>query len=292
MTRSRRVVLIIIIILGVLALAFITLSICEISSYMSSLKSTDHQYSSGTTAINMTSVRDSVRAKQIFDYFQLDTLYSEDSDTWTKALAIASFVASNIPHANQTIQPEKRNAIYLWEYTINTEPAFNCRLHSIMMFDLLQSAGIEARYITCMPEDKDDCDCHVVNHVWLPELQKWAMIDSDMGGNWASDEEGNPLSLPEIRANYISGEPIYYHPKFKRITRRPNFYYFYMAKNSFWFSCWETLRFDQEPSDGKDVGRYVYLAPSGFEPYGIKNDGIVITDAEQFWASPVNPSAE
>lgn len=174
----------------------------QLSDYGDVLKSSA-PYSSDTTAIYMSSVQDSVRSRQIMDYFQLDTLYSSDSDTWTKALAIASFVASNIPHANQTVQPKERNAIALWEYTQNTEPAFNCRLHSIMMYDLLQSVGIEARYITCMPQDKNDSDCHVVNHVWLPEMQKWAMLDSDMGGNWAADKEGIPLSLPEIRERYF-----------------------------------------------------------------------------------------
>ena len=92
----------------------------------------------------------------------------------------------------------RRDAITLWEYTKNIEPAFNCRLHSILTYELLQAAGIEARFITCMPEDSQDNDCHVVNHVWLPELNKWAMLDSDMGGNWASDSTGMPLSLLEM----------------------------------------------------------------------------------------------
>ena len=47
-------------------------------------------------------------------------------------MSITKFVANNIPHNNQTIQPENRDAITLWEYTKNIEPAFNCRLHSIL----------------------------------------------------------------------------------------------------------------------------------------------------------------
>lgn len=257
----------------------------QASAYLDSLK-VSGPYCADTSKIHMTSVKDSVHAKEIMEYFHLDTLYDVGATTWEKALAIAQFVSTNIPHANQNVQPEERNAIYLWEYTKNTEPAFNCRLHSIMMYDLLQSAGIEARFITCMPQDKNDQDCHVVNHVWLPELQKWAMLDSDMGGNWASDDKGTPLSLPEMRARYISGEPIYYHPKYRKATDKMNDHYAYMAKNTYWFSCWETLHFDQEPSAGKEVGRNIHLVPQGFEPFGIDDGEIVTSDAHQFWAAP------
>lgn len=45
-----------------------------------------------------------------------------------------------------------------------------------------------------MPEDAEDNDCHVVNEVWLPELGKWAMIDTDMGGHYFSDLKGVPFS--------------------------------------------------------------------------------------------------
>lgn len=102
---------------------------------------------------------------------------------------------------------------------------------------MLKSIGIEARFITCMPEDKNDTDCHLVNQVWLPELIKWAIIDSDSGGNWTSNEEGLPLSLSELREKYINGTEIYYHPEFKEPSNEKGYYYAYMAKNLFWFAC-------------------------------------------------------
>ena len=109
----------------------------------------------GRTALPCTSLADSAdyrpdagRLEQktpTRDYFQLDKLYNADADTWTKALSIGKFVASNIPHNNQKIQPEHRNAIDLWEYTKCIEPAFNCRLHSILTFELMLAAGLDAR---------------------------------------------------------------------------------------------------------------------------------------------------
>ena len=241
-----------------------------------------------TATFEMKILQDPARAKEIRDYFQLDKLYDADADTWTKALSIGKYVAANIPHDNQEIEPEHRNAIDLWEYTKNIAPAFNCRLHSILTFELMLAAGLDARYITCLPEDKDDNDCHVVNEVWLPELGKWAMIDSDMDGNYASDLDGTPLSLREIREHYISGEKMQYHPRFKKATTKVSQYYSYMAKNTYWFSCWETLSYFQEDRDNRqrEAGRQIKLVSPGFEPFWIEDGDIVTTDADTFWAAP------
>ena len=249
---------------------------------------TSGPFEKDTVAFEMKIIQDSVRAKEIRDYFQLDKLYDADADTWTKALAIGKFVAANIPHDNQEIEPEHRNAIDLWEYTKNIEPAFNCRLHSLLTFELLLAAGLDARYVTCMPGDEEDTECHVMNEVWLPELGKWAMIDTDMDGNYASDLNGTPLSLREIREHYISGEKMQYHPRFKKATTKVNEHYSYMAKNTYWFDCWENLSYFQEdwPNRQHEIGRKIYLVPSGFKGYEIQEGTIVTTDADAFWAAP------
>ena len=103
------------------------------------------EYVADTNVFEMKIVQNEVRAKEIRDYFQLDTLYHKNASTWEKSLAIGKFVSSNIPHANQKKWPEHVNAIGLWEYTKDVAPAFNCRLHSILTFELLLSADIKAR---------------------------------------------------------------------------------------------------------------------------------------------------
>lgn len=245
-------------------------------------------YGKDQRKFNIHAVGNPKRAAEIREYFQLDTLYADTVSTWDKTLAIARFVATNIPHANQKQQPERKNAIYLWEYTKTVEPAFNCRLHSIMLFELLTSVGIEATYITCMPKNKHDHDCHVVNQVWLPDQRKWVMIDSDMGGCYATDSVGNLLSLQEMREHYIQDKTILYHPQFGEPVGKDFWYYDYMAKNTYWFSCWETIHFDQEPSEGKDVGRYIHLVPEGFKPFNTNRKDLVTSDDQMFWAAPCN----
>lgn len=261
--------------------------LAQLDSYVDTLRASG-PYVKDTTNFRIQIVQDSARAKEIREYFRLDTLYAPDAETWTKALAIGKFVASNIPHDNQKEWPESVNAIGLWEYTKNVAPAFNCRLHSLLTFELLLAAGLDAKYITCMPEDNNDSDCHVVNEVWLPELGKWAMIDTDMGGHYISDMEGIPLSLKEIRERFISGKEMMLYPKFRNGRTKKDWYYAYMAKNTYWFSCWEVLSYYQEDFDHNDVNRdhYINLVPSGIETIAEGEGNIVTTDANRFWAAP------
>ena len=256
----------------------------SVNGFLRALK-TSGPYVQDTVTFHIQSVPDSAKAAEIRAYFQLDTLFDADASTWDKTLAIAQFVARNIPHANQTQQPKSRNAIDLWEFTRTVEPGFNCRLHSILTFELLTSVGIDATFITCLPKH-DDGDCHVVNQVWIPELGKWVMIDSDSGGYCATDGNGNLLSLQEIRERYISGDPIVYHPGFSNAQESTGSHHFrYMAKNTYWFSSWDDIHYGQESGNGNG-SRYFNLVPSGYKPFNYQKGDLLTSDADQFWAAP------
>lgn len=245
------------------------------------------RYSTDSVDFKISIVQNPERARKILEYFKME--WPEGTDTWTKATNIASFVARSIPHANQTVQPEHLNAIDLWEYTKNVEPAFNCRLHSILTFELMLAAGLTPKFVTCLPKDRNDDDCHVVNEIWLPELGKWAMIDSDMGGNYATNKYGTPLSLAEMRKYYITGKKMYMHPGFgDGDDSIDQYYYSYMAKNTYWFMCWENLTYGVEDhrNDGIDPGRVIYLIPSGFKPFNTWENSVTTSNDELFWAKP------
>ena len=242
-------------------------------------------YASDTAHYHFVYQQDTLQAQKIRAYFRLDTLLTDSAaNTWDKALTLAKFVAKNIPHANQTKYPEKRNAIDLWKYTREVEPAFNCRLHSILLHELMLSEGITNRFVTCLPAYTLDSDCHVVNLVWLPEQNKWAMIDSDMQA-WISNPEGTPLSLAEMRERYISGSPMQINPLSDSIEEDFNYDYYrsYWAKNLYWFICWEETGYGKEDSM---KGRQITLAPAGFTDPDARPSDIHTTDAERFWAAP------
>lgn len=284
-------------ILTVAGLLILRISNCEIDINPSFEKGYDKYlkllrksgpYVKDADTFEMKIIQDTARAKEIRDYFHLESLYEADADTWTKALAIGKFVASNIPHDNQAEWPEHVNAIGLWEYTNDVAPAFNCRLHSILSFELMLAAGLDARYVTCLPEDQNDSDCHVVNEVWLPEMGKWAMIDTDSGGYYYSDGNDVPLSLKEIRDRYISGGEMILYPRFKASGKNNADHLAYMAKNTYWFNCWENLSYYQEDANDRKraQGLSVSLVPTGFEPFFYQDNSIITSDADLFWAAP------
>lgn len=168
-------------------------------------------------------------------YFRLDTLVQEGMSTWEKSLAIGRFVSAHIPHANQKTRPAAKDAITLWEYIRTQEPAFNCRYHSFFTMQLLHSVGVEARVLTCMPKDDNDPDCHVVNIVYLPEYQKWAMLDTDQAV-YATDAEGTPLAPWEMRACYEQGKIFTLWYTYENPDQGMDYYRSYMAKNTYSFA--------------------------------------------------------
>lgn len=237
-------------------------------------------YASDTVRFRFAYQQDTARAREIRTYFRLDTLLNPSATTWDNTLTMARFVADNIPHENQRVQPETRNAIALWEYTRSIEPAFNCRLHSILLHELLLASGIINRFVTCLPADPEDNDCHVVNIVWLPERQKWAMIDSDMKA-WIADADGTPLSLEEMRGRIIDGTPMEVRPLADE--RNENHYLTYWAKNLYWFECWEKTGYDKEVNF---EGRSIALLPPGFAGFRTDPSTVCTTDAACFWSAP------
>ncbi len=252
------------------------------------LKSSNYSSDSDNIEYCFSYPQDSIKAAEIVNYFQLDTLVSESATTWDNALSLARFVARNIPHENQTIQPEKRNAIALWEYTRNVEPAFNCRLHSIMLHELLSSVGIKNRFVTCLPQDSLDSDCHVVNLVWLKEMDKWAMLDSDMQAWINTPDDETPLSLAEIRELTIKGQPMIMNPL---LDKEPNsaYYFSYLAKNLYWFQCWNKAGYDIETdlnASYEQSYRKIALCPNGFGGFRLGKDAVVTRDDVRFWAKP------
>ena len=155
--------------------------------------------------------------------------------TWEKSLAIGRFVSAHIPHANQKTRPAAKDAITLWEYIQTQEPAFNCRYHSFFTMQLLHSVGVEARVLTCLPKDDNAPDCHVVNIVYLPEYQKWAMLDTDQAV-YAADAEGTPLAPWEMRRCYEQGKSFTLWYTYETPDQGMDYYRSYMAKNTYCFA--------------------------------------------------------
>lgn len=237
---------------------------------------------------------DEEQAARIRAYFKekadldLEALAASQISTWEKALQLAVFVAKNIPHDNQREMLNDRSAIPLWEYSRRIPTGFNCRWHSILLSELMLAAGIKNRFITCHPEWEDDGDCHVVNIVWLPELNKWAMIDSDMV-EFVTDADGTPLSLAEMREEVIAGHTLNINvlPGFEDywVAQPSGISYMqaYWAKNLYWFSAHTTYGFNLEAEERTLPDSYPALIPPGYDCSKNYRSGHATSNAQAFW---------
>ncbi|WP_295936859.1 transglutaminase domain-containing protein [uncultured Alistipes sp.] len=236
----------------------------------------------GAPALRFTYETSDPALQRVRDHFRLDTLGGKT--TWERATRLGRAVAQAIPHGNPDSVPDQRNAITLWDYYQKTKTPLNCRHHSIILNELLLAADIDSRYVTCMPADSTDNDCHVVNIVWLSEKQKWAMIDSDQNF-YVTDPTGTQLDLREMRERLIAGEELVQHRLYG--NKKRNDYLSYMAKNLYWFTCIEASAFGCE---NDAAVRSIHLIPENFEGYKFWNrrENVVTSDAAGFWKAPSN----
>lgn len=235
-------------------------------------------------ALHFTYERSDTALERIRAHFRLDTLGG--ATTWERAMRLGRAVSMAISHGNPDSVPPLRNAITLWDFHQTTGIPLNCRHHSIILNDLLLAAQIDSRYVTCMSADSLDNDSHVVNIVWLPEEDKWAMIDSDQNF-YVTDPAGNLLDLREMRRRMIADEPVVAH-RLHGDPLQSDHYFAYMAKNLYWFTCIENSAFDAENTPSL---RSIHLIPEGFEGYKFwnKRDNVVTNDDQRFWAAPESP---
>ncbi len=237
------------------------------------------------TSFNFIYASDSSSRITVSRYFNLDSLTSScDGSSWTRSLAIAQFVSSNIPHDNQEVWPSDYSAIGLWRFAQSHPSGFNCRLHACLLHDLLLSAGMVDRITTCLPGDTADTRCHVVNHVWLPEFGKWAMIDSDARCWVSSVGDSVPLDVIGIREAFADGGALSPHPLMPESSFSADRYLAFLAQNFFWFSSREDCGLAADSSSN----RAVCLVPPGYVGCAAKYYPVrvVTSSAAAFFAAP------
>ncbi len=240
------------------------------------------EYKPSNDSITFNHRPDSVFASKIVDYFRLDSIVDKYPDTWNRAIAVAKIVCANIPHENQKTEPTDKTSIGLWQYSKTLNSGINCKYHSVMLHEMLNAIGIQNRIIWCMPMDSTDRDCHVVNHVWLPEYNKWAMLDSDMN-TFMKGVDGQPMSIAEIREDLTNNNQSTEHPILSS-GKRADYYKCYLAKNLYWFETLKETGYNLYDSPMS----YVRLLPVNFNGFGKNiNRHVATTDEAKFWAKPI-----
>ena len=231
--------------------------------------------------------KESKNLRMVRDYFKLDSVVGQ-GDELSKIINLLHFAHDNIRHDGGNQAFAELDAIDLYNYYKTTGKGVNCRQLAISLCEMYLSMGIPARYVTCMPADSLDYECHVINTVWSEQLQKWLYIDPTMDA-WVTDENGTMLSIAEVRERLINDQPLVLceTANWNHESQQTKDYYLetYMAKNLYYFVCKKLNRFNPESLyRNNDPADDVRLIPVGFINNNWKCD--TTTDPEVFWAKP------
>ncbi len=223
--------------------------------------------------------------KEVRRYFNLDSI-AGNGDEISKLVNMMLFVTRSINYDGSNWALCEFDAIDFYNYHKATGKGINCRHKAITLNEMYLAMGFKSRFVTCMPKDQNDPDCHVINCVYSETLGKWLWMDASHG-IYVMDEHNNMLSIEEVRTRLKQNQPL----KLNKETERTKDWYldYYMAKNLYWIQCTNQSGFNTEsryrPVD-KDL-RYISLTPTGYnEPNRHLKGNTVTHDPAYFWQLP------
>lgn len=229
--------------------------------------------------------KDDYRLRAVRDYLKLDSVAGK-GDELSKIINLLHYVHDNMPHDGSHRAFAEMDAIDLYNYCKTSGRGVNCRQLAISLCEMYLSIGIPARYVTCLPADPNDTECHVINSVWSEQLQKWIWIDPTNDA-WVMDENGNLLSIAEVRERMINDQPLVLcetaNWNHREKQTKEGYLYNYMSKNLYYFECNKHNQFNPESDYRTKTAEYIYLVPVGFAD---NKKGVVTTDSDLFWAKP------
>lgn len=197
--------------------------------------------------------------------YKLDQVAGTGSEV-SRMLNLLRWAHRIVRHDGNSLNPSGRNALNLIQVCTDSSRGVNCRMIATILNEACLSMGFKSRHLTCLPWDKKDTDCHVVNMVWSDSLNKWIYLDPSFNG-YFQDATGQMLSPLEIRSALMNNDSILISPELD-YNGQPHStvqYRAYMAKNLFRFSSPVESAFNYESRSGELV--WVYLNPFGYDAH-------------------------
>lgn len=226
--------------------------------------------------------------KRVRDYFRLDSV-AVAGDELATIKRILTYIHNKIRHDGQNGNPTGGyNSINFAEACKDGSRGLNCRGLATVLNECYLSMGIPSRVITCMPKTYIN-DCHVINAVYSSTLGKWLWIDPTNNA-WVTDDQGNLLSIQEVRARLRSGQPVRVNEEAnwnnERKATTEAYLYEYMAKNLFYLESWTRYGFNTE-SDRENPINYIFLQPIGCDSDQRNPRNLSVNDDRYFWQVPL-----
>ena len=188
--------------------------------------------------------------KELREKYKLDSIIGNGNDV-SKLINLMNWLHNTVPHNGSDGNPKIKNADDMLSVCSIENRGLNCRGLAIVYNEFCLSLGYKSRYVTCLPKDSlnIDNDCHVINMVFVKNLNKWLWIDPTFNA-YVTSENDELLSIEEVRYNLINDIPM-------KINKDANWnnkedvnidYYLkeYMAKNLYTIQCPIKSKFNNE----------------------------------------------
>ncbi|MFH1374751.1 MAG: transglutaminase-like domain-containing protein [bacterium] len=197
------------------------------------------------------------------EMYNLDSIAGHGSDE-SRAINLTRWVHTAVRHDGSATGPLPRNALNILKVCADSGRGINCRMMAIVLNEACLAVGLKSRYLTCLPQDKQDTEAHVVNMMWSDSLEKWLYMDPTYDGYFAN-KSGVLLSPWEVREALVNGDSLVVNDDldYNGTPHDPVQYKSYMAKNLFRFGAPLVSEFNYESNDDEIV--QVYLNPVGYD---------------------------
>lgn len=206
------------------------------------------------------------RLRRIREKYNLEGVAGDGNDL-SKVLRLMRWVHLTVKQDGRIWPSVSMNADDLIAYTTRQHQGINCRCVAITLNDCYLAMGFKSRFVTCLPRDPNDTDCHVIDSVYMPSLNKWVWMDSSFGG-YFKDEKGTLLGIDEVRDRIIHHKPMIASPEldYNGQPYPAAEYLNYMTKNLYWFSVALRSESDYETTAARKDLFYIHLLPAGYHP--------------------------
>lgn len=207
--------------------------------------------------------------KLLKNTYNLDSIAGKGNDV-SKVINLMRWIHNLIPWNGSKGNPKERNAYNMIKICKAENRTLNCRGLATTLNEVYLAMGYKSRYVTCMPKDSTDKDCHVINIVFIKSLNKWIWMDPTFEA-YVMNEKGELLSIEEVRDRLINDKPMIINPdansnhKFSQTIDR--YLYSYMSKNLYRIECALKSEYNYETQEEGKKREFVQLIPLDYKKY-------------------------
>lgn len=197
--------------------------------------------------------------------FNLDSIAGSGNDV-SRILNLMYWIHNMVPHDGNHNNPEIKNAMNMIAECKRDNRGLNCRGLATVLNECYLSMGFKSRFVTCLPKDSlgIDNDCHVINMVYSGQLKKWLWVDPTFA-DYVMNENGELLSIEEVRSKLISDKPLILNPDAnwnRNVSQtKEDYLYNYMAKNLYILESPLNSEYNTETKEAGKVINYLQLVP-------------------------------